>query len=447
VCDVSVCVEIVSEPKRQPTSEASGNGDKCFVERRSRSRYGVMKSIEDITYRVLRNQEERVNEVIEFTESQVSQVVEHYKDIQNGPLSPAQARALLTRCAAANADPLAGHIIPQIRNAKDDNGQWLKRMTLVTSIDFLRLVADRTGEYSPGKDTEFGQQWPRDEKSGFPGAPEWAKSFVRKFAKNTWHEYGAQAFFREYVQLKRNGEVASMWEKMPYGMLEKCAEAKALRRGFPNELQGLYSHEEMQQADNGVDSSEPPSIYGAVPRKATSEAQGRAERETAAQPPVLQTTRHDPAKVDKRTEFPFGTQSPAEKAIEEKFGAKAVATVPLSPQGEATASQELPPAVTAPSTPPDSSQGNVAQNNPIIPPMQPPTVKHETISRKRDRCISRPQQARLWALMGKSKRTKDDLKSFLKAIKTQDHPEGLESADDIPVNIYDVVCEWIEGGK
>jgi hypothetical protein len=49
--------------------------------------------------------------------------------------------------------------------------------------------------------------------------------------------------------------------------------------------------------------------------------------------------------------------------------------------------------------------------------------------------------------MGGSKRAKEDLKTFLKTIKTQDHPDGLESTSDIPDNIYEVVCAWIEGGK
>ena len=43
-----------------------------------------------------------------------------------------------------------------------------------------------------------------------------------------------------------------MWKQRPYGQLEKCAEAAALRKAFPEELGNEYAAEEM---GNKIDNS------------------------------------------------------------------------------------------------------------------------------------------------------------------------------------------------
>jgi phage recombination protein Bet len=110
-------------------------------------------------------------------------------------------------------------------------------VTIQTSIDGFRLLAERTGKYSPGRETLYNYNEKKELIS--------ATAYVKKMSSDgTWHEIGATAFFSEF---KAN---TSFWTKMPHVMLAKCAEAAALRRAFPAELSGLYSDDEMQQAED-----------------------------------------------------------------------------------------------------------------------------------------------------------------------------------------------------
>jgi hypothetical protein len=62
--------------------------------------------------------------------------------------------------------------------------------------------------------------------------------------------FTAVAMFEEYKQLKSGGRLNSMWEQRPAGQIAKCAEALAWRMAFPQDLSGIYSDDEMDQADN-----------------------------------------------------------------------------------------------------------------------------------------------------------------------------------------------------
>ncbi len=114
--------------------------------------------------------------------------------------------------------------------------------TIQTGIDGFRLIAQRTGQYAPsGKATQF-----EVDKAGKLIS---ATVFGNKIVNGTAFEFSATAYFSEYAPMLPNGQLFPMWQKMPRTMLEKCAEAKLLRKGFPEELSGLYADEEMHQAD------------------------------------------------------------------------------------------------------------------------------------------------------------------------------------------------------
>lgn len=128
-------------------------------------------------------------------------------------------------------------------------GRWdrkagREKFTIQTGIDGYRLIADRTGCYVGSDET-----WAEGEN----GWPVSATVTVKKLVAGKVWDFTATAHFREYVQTYRdqggNERPTQMWSKMPHRMIAKCAEALALRKAFPQELSGVYTAEEMQQAD------------------------------------------------------------------------------------------------------------------------------------------------------------------------------------------------------
>lgn len=62
--------------------------------------------------------------------------------------------------------------------------------------------------------------------------------------------------FSEYAGYKKDGSLNSNWSKRPGTMIEKVAIMHALRNAFPNDFQGLYVQEEMENGDFKVDVKE-----------------------------------------------------------------------------------------------------------------------------------------------------------------------------------------------
>jgi phage recombination protein Bet len=161
-------------------------------------------------------------------------------------------------CRITGLNPIQKQIYAVMRNQReqDDDGQWknVKHMTIQTGIDGYRTLAARTNDYAGSDDAVFG---PVED-----GHPRSATVTVWRLVRGQRYAFTATARWSEYVQEKDEYEgrqktgrkiPAAMWAKMPYLMLAKCAEALALRKAFPAELSGIYTTEEMMQADSDPD--------------------------------------------------------------------------------------------------------------------------------------------------------------------------------------------------
>lgn len=144
----------------------------------------------------------------------------------------------LYTCQRTGLDPLARQIYCIKRW---DSTLRREVATPQTSIDGYRLIADRTGNYAPGKAPTY------EENEG--GGVFAATAYVMKYVRGTWHEVSATAYWEEYAQSKKDGTYTHMWATKPRVMLGKCAEALALRRAFPAELSGLYTESEMPEGE------------------------------------------------------------------------------------------------------------------------------------------------------------------------------------------------------
>ncbi len=184
----------------------------------------------------------------------------------------------LYTCNRLKLDPLARQIYAVYRW---DSKLGREKMSIQVSIDGMRLIAERTGRYGGQDDVRFD---PVDESSDLP-----RKATVTVYKLNPvtgermpttksarWSEYAADS---------------PMWRRMPYLMLGKCAEALALRAAFPQELSGVYTAEEMAQADRRGDV---PTIEGEVIEEKPAQAlpsasvaiQGQASEPALSEPPT-----------------------------------------------------------------------------------------------------------------------------------------------------------------
>jgi phage recombination protein Bet len=151
--------------------------------------------------------------------------------------------AFLLHARRTGLDPIARQIY-----CIERKGRWGTQV----SIDGARLVAERTKEYRGQTPT----QWTND---GITWVDVWLDSKPPKAARVGVYREGFIEPLMAVATFDAYSAGGPMWTKMPALMLGKCAEMLALRKAFPQDLSGLYSTEEMDQAGQPKQAAQVPS--------------------------------------------------------------------------------------------------------------------------------------------------------------------------------------------
>ena len=172
-------------------------------------------------------------------------------------------------------DPFKREIYMITRNGKP---------TIQTGIDGFYKIADRVSRKTGGswgisetlwcgQDGQWADVWLQ------PGPPAAAKVTLERNGSR----FTVVALTSEYMAQ------GPMWQKMPARMIAKCAEALAIRKAFPEDLSGLYTSEEMAQADNPA--PRPAVTQQHIQEPAPAPASGRDWLEELNQVDTLQASR------------------------------------------------------------------------------------------------------------------------------------------------------------
>lgn len=159
-------------------------------------------------------------------------------------------------------DPLRRQIYAFVFSKNDPKK---RRMSIIVSIDGFRSIAEATGNYRPDEDEA---SYEIDQSLKGPLNPlGLVKATVRvwKYSHGDWHRVTGVVYWDEYAPVKdewvydeatgrnkksgnKSLDDSGQWAKMPRVMLAKCAEAAALRKGWPDNFSNVYESSEMDRA-------------------------------------------------------------------------------------------------------------------------------------------------------------------------------------------------------
>lgn len=153
--------------------------------------------------------------------------------------SNAELAVFMHYCQKTQLDPFSRQVYYINRG-----GRWV----IQTGIGGFQVIRDRVAQRTHVS-VEYDDTVWFDQHGGEHAV--WLKSEPPAAAKvvvlKDGRRFPAVVLYAEVAALK-DGKPQSEWAHQPARMLEKCAEAAALRRAFPHDLAGLYIDDEMPPA-------------------------------------------------------------------------------------------------------------------------------------------------------------------------------------------------------
>lgn len=160
-------------------------------------------------------------------------------------------------------DPFRKQIYAVVYNK---NNAEKRKMSIITGIDGYRAIAARNKDYRPDENAPVFEYDAAAKSDNNPAGIVSCTVKCWKLAPDGgWHQVAGIAFWDEFCPLTEAWEYdpeqgkraptgcytldkKSNWYKMPRVMIAKTAEAIALRKGWPEDLSGIYTEEEMDRA-------------------------------------------------------------------------------------------------------------------------------------------------------------------------------------------------------
>lgn len=218
-----------------------------------------------------------MNAVTNFSQSQLATI----KNTVARDANAAEFDQFMAACKGYGLDPFRRQISLVIYN-KDKPDR--RSHAIIVGRDGLRAIAQRCGDYRPATEAasfviEEGLKSP----SNPAGIISCSIKLWKQDSKGDWYEVFGEAYWDEFAPIseewaydqeagrrKPTGKMAvsGNWEKMPRLMIQKCAEAQALRAGWPDQFGGIYVEEEMEAAEmRDVTPSQELNEYAAAKRQ------------------------------------------------------------------------------------------------------------------------------------------------------------------------------------